>query len=464
MHELPYLKAFGNCITSEIARSNAQKLNRAKTTFIASISHELRSPLHGILGSTELLYDSIKSDYQHSLVSSIETCGRTLLDTIDHVLDYAKINRLQNATSRGKSRSKRSLSGDNSILGTTANFNLAQLVEEVCDTVCAGYVFSTMHSLQQSTVYDQQMHRDSRKSSTVERVNEEAEQTATSARNQKRVSVALNIVPYVNWVVRSQPGALGRIVMNLLGNALKYTDTGHVTVTLLQEKSQPHSVMLRLIVKDTGKGMSIDYQRRKLFAPFSQEDPFAAGTGLGLSIVKQIVDSLEGEVNVESAQGVGTKITVALRLPAATSKSAHTAQSLLQAPEALKQKSATIMFPPESLGGSGRVMTQSIQQICHGLDMSTHEHFHPVAHQPARIAREDRRRAREFRRGKRPDYAIYGDMHLCRSHREDDGSNANRRPNFGARLGGGSGCATVSAPPKAPYVKHRRCMLTTMRA
>jgi hypothetical protein len=85
-NELPYLKAFGNSITSEIIRVKAQKADRAKTTFIASISHELRSPLHGILGSVEFLHDTVSSSYQESLVSSIETCGRTLLDTIDHVL------------------------------------------------------------------------------------------------------------------------------------------------------------------------------------------------------------------------------------------------------------------------------------------------------------------------------------------------------------------------------------------
>ena len=382
LHELPYLKAFGNCITSEIARANAQKLNRAKTTFIASISHELRSPLHGILGSVELLYDSIKSDYQSSLVSSIETCGRTLLDTIDHVLDYAKINRLQNATSRGKNRSKRLLPGENSILGVMSNFNLAQLVEEVCDAVCAGHAFSRMHSLQESTVYDQLGSRDSRSSNTQQRGgSEEIERTASSAGDQKRVSVVLNIAPFVNWIVRSQPGALRRIVMNLLGNSLKYTDTGHVAVTLLQEKSVSHSVMFRLIVKDTGKGMSTDYQRSKLFAPFSQEDPFAAGTGLGLSIVKQIVDSLEGEVDVESTLGAGTKITVALRLPGATSENARIVQRPLQAPEALQHKSAIVMFPPEGLGGSGRVMTQSIQHACHGFGMSTHEHVDMAADQ-----------------------------------------------------------------------------------
>lgn len=131
--EFPYLKAFGNTITSEVARWSAQRSDRAKTTFIASISHELRSPLHGILGSVEFLRDSVSSPYQQSLVDSIETCGKTLLDTIDHVLDYAKINKLRSANAKRKQKGGRrsKLPAENSILGVTTVFNLSQLVEEV---------------------------------------------------------------------------------------------------------------------------------------------------------------------------------------------------------------------------------------------------------------------------------------------------------------------------------------------
>jgi hypothetical protein len=131
--EFPYLKAFGNTITSEIARWSALRSDRAKTTFIASISHELRSPLHGILGSVEFLRDSVSTPYQQSLVASIETCGKTLLDTIDHVLDYAKINKLRSANAKRKQKGgkRNRLPAENSILGVTTVFNLSQLVEEV---------------------------------------------------------------------------------------------------------------------------------------------------------------------------------------------------------------------------------------------------------------------------------------------------------------------------------------------
>lgn len=207
-NELPYLKAFGNSITSEIARWNALKADRAKTTFIASISHELRSPLHGILGSVEFLRDAVSSNYQQSLVHSIETCGKTLLDTIDHVLDYAKINKLRNANAHrkqnGKGRNRR-VPADNSILGVTTVFDLAQLVEEVCDTVCAGHTFRKTHDVNNVAFHDQGSR--SRTNSTI------SEELPNVAKAKRHVVVTLNVAPFMKWTVRSQPGALRRVVM-----------------------------------------------------------------------------------------------------------------------------------------------------------------------------------------------------------------------------------------------------------
>jgi len=206
-NELPYLKAFGNSITSELGRWNAQKSDRAKTTFIASISHELRSPLHGILGSVEFLRDTVSSGYQQSLVSSIETCGKTLLDTIDHVLDYAKINKLRSAGARRKPRADgRRLPADNSILGVTTVFNLGQLVEEVCDTVCAGHTFRKTHDAHNVSLYDQGS------GAGLNIPGADAGKDATD-RSKERVVVTLNIDPFVDWTVRTQPGALRRVVM-----------------------------------------------------------------------------------------------------------------------------------------------------------------------------------------------------------------------------------------------------------
>ncbi|KAF9731249.1 Hybrid signal transduction protein dokA [Paraphaeosphaeria minitans] len=376
--EFPYLKAFGNTITSEIARWSAQRSDRAKTTFIASISHELRSPLHGILGSVEFLRDSVSSPYQQSLIGSIETCGKTLLDTIDHVLDYAKINKLRSANAKRKQKSGRRsrLPADNSILGVTTVFNLSQLVEEVCDTVCAGHQFRKTHDVNHSTFHDQGMRSRANSNASAEA----GDANYSGIRSKDRVVVTLSVAPFVQWIVKSQPGALRRVVMNLLGNALKYTDAGFITVSLehVRGKSNAQFVEFTIIVEDSGKGMSAEFQNTRLFAAFSQEDPFSNGTGLGLSIVKQIVESLRGEVSVESKPGVGTKISVAMKLPAGKAEDARTDQMLLEKPKALDGKSASLLLPDISLGSTGEKLRNAMLKACQNLNFDVSETFDSV--------------------------------------------------------------------------------------
>ncbi|KAF2641630.1 hypothetical protein P280DRAFT_469219 [Massarina eburnea CBS 473.64] len=381
-NELPYLKAFGNSITSEVARWNAQKADRAKTTFIASISHELRSPLHGILGSVEFLRDAVTSAYQQSLVSSIETCGKTLLDTIDHVLDYAKINKLRSASvrrkQRGEGRSRR-VPADNSILGVTTVFNLAQLVEEVCDTVCAGHNFRKTQDVHNAIFHDQGSR--SRANSSF---NGDGGSSNSAVEKNDRVVVTLNVAPFMPWIVRSQPGALRRVVMNLVGNSLKYTEAGYITVSLAQnrERTTSQAVEFDISVEDSGRGMSTDYQSTKLFAPFSQEDPFSNGTGLGLSIVKQIVESLKGQVHVHSTLTVGTKITVTLRLPAGAMEQARLSRLMNESPSELKDKVVSVVFPSVSLGGAGEKLRESMLLLCQDFYVKTTEDFDLSSAQP----------------------------------------------------------------------------------
>jgi signal transduction histidine kinase/CheY-like chemotaxis protein len=274
-----------------------------------------RSPLHGILGSVEFLHETAVSAYQAGLFSSIETCGKTLLDTIDHVLDYAKINKLRKGNSTRK-RGHHSKSGFRretvgSIVGLTAEFDLAALVEEVVDAVTAGHAFRRTHH---GRLHDHQIASGggglsialSTDSSLVEQ---------STALPEMEPAVILDIKPRHSWFVRTQPGALRRIVMNLLGNALKYTDAGFVGVSLQVESETEGNVRIRLRFVDSGKGMSLEFQRTRLFSPFSQEDPFASGTGLGLSIVRQIVDALDGTISVSSTQNLGTEVDVVLTLP-----------------------------------------------------------------------------------------------------------------------------------------------------
>lgn len=304
--DLSYLRAFGNSIMSQVGRINTQKNEAAKTTFIASMSHELRSPLHGILGAAEFLRDTPVSSYQSGLISSITTCGKTLLDTLNHVLDYSKINRLGRMQLRRSAKQNKllKLSSDSlDSLNITAAVDLALLVEEVVDATSAGHSFKKAPDEGFSQAY--KIHRSH---SSAGLANEAAPVDGP-------VSVLLDIHPRVSWIVRTQPGALRRIIMNLFGNALKYTTTGSVHVSLRgQESANGSKVDILLKVVDTGKGMSDEFQRNRLFVPFSQEDSFQPGTGLGLSIVKQIVDSLGGTLEVKSQQHKGTEISVRLSL------------------------------------------------------------------------------------------------------------------------------------------------------
>lgn len=317
--DLSYLRAFTNSIMSEVARINAQKDEAAKTTFIASISHELRSPLHGILGAAEFLMDTTVDSYQSGLVTSVATCGKTLLDTLNHLLDYSKINRL--ARTGIKRNARRNRTGDVppdpalESMNMTAVIDLAILVEEVVDAVSAGNTFDKLPGAILSKVS---------KSTISASVNTMSlsKQTAAAQAEEGPVSVLLDICPRASWMVRTQPGALRRIIMNLLGNALKYTLAGYVQVSLrAQEMAANSKTAVVIKVVDTGKGMSEEFQRERLFVPFSQEDSFQPGTGLGLSIVKQIVDSLGGSIEVKSEQGKGTEVVVRLTLVTVTDDS-----------------------------------------------------------------------------------------------------------------------------------------------
>jgi hypothetical protein len=134
----------------------------------------------------------------------------------------------------------------------------------------------------------------------------------------------------VQWLFETQAGAWRRILMNLFGNALKYTQSGYISVTLRCSSTPFNPKMKRLArgdgtregmgsvtltVKDTGQGIDKQYLQSNVFKPFSQEDPLSPGSGLGLSIVHQTVVSLGGKVDITSTKGMGTEVTVTMDLP-----------------------------------------------------------------------------------------------------------------------------------------------------
>ena len=329
--DLNYLAAFGNSIMAEVARLDVVGADRVKSDFISSISHELRSPLHGILASVELLQETTVDLFQYGMIDTIERCGRTLLDTIQHVLDFAKINTFTQSRSGRRARRYPSRPQPPSGTPTNVNIDLSLLTEDVVDSVFAGYEFQGRSSLiAMSPVTDLPPGGFSRRNSFIGMEGEGYNPSHNKQGSKKdRIDVIMDIGYRPNWTFNTQSGALTRILMNLFGNALKYTSSGWVKVSLQAKDlaaatpSQPDQSIVTISVSDTGRGMTQEYLQGGLFTPFTQEDPMNPGTGLGLSIVLQIVRSLRGTINITSEPGVGTEVVVSLVLKQAPSSGRH---------------------------------------------------------------------------------------------------------------------------------------------
>ncbi|KAF5879053.1 putative two-component sensor protein histidine protein kinase (dhkj) protein [Botrytis fragariae] len=327
-NELSFLTAFGNSVMAECSRISTEVADQKKSDFIGSISHELRSPLHGILASAEILDDLSLPNLAQELVETIDSCGRTLLDTINHILDFSKISSLEknwrrNRRGSTKRRSQSSSAGplalqqsDLPMINLFAPVDVAVLCEEVVESVFAGYVFQNVTAKTFDMVHDiHDKSSDSKRQTGLLAMSSSANQTP-------QVSVILDIA-LDNYNFTTQPGAFRRIIMNLLGNALKYTSHGYVRVKLETAKLDDLNVpgdgrtprsMIILTVTDTGKGISSEFLRSKLFTPFAQENTLSSGTGLGLSIVRSIINLLEGDITIDSELGRGTEVRVTLPL------------------------------------------------------------------------------------------------------------------------------------------------------
>ncbi|KIY03509.1 uncharacterized protein Z520_00200 [Fonsecaea multimorphosa CBS 102226] len=313
--DMVYLKAFSNAVVNELNRIDLALSDTAKSTFLANISHELRSPLHGILGSIEFLHDTAMDDFQSSMVISVETCGKTLLDTVNHVLDYAKIHSLSKSHRQDPASAQDRTQRNKSETNLTEDFDMAVVVEEAVEAVYAGQVFRTANA---DALEGKSPVQTAASRAMQQRLDRKANISKGSAKASSAVRLTLNIDDHTNWWVRSQPGAVRRIVMNILGNALKYTTKGSINVALEVDRSRNKSssnLHMLLKIADTGRGMSDDFMKNHAFTAFSQEDTLATGTGLGLSIVRQIVDSLRGKIDLSSEKDVGTEVRIWLRLP-----------------------------------------------------------------------------------------------------------------------------------------------------
>ncbi len=256
------------------AKEEAEAAARARTTFLTTMSHEIRTPLNGILGMTTLLVGTELSSEQVEYADTIRTCGNSLLELINNILDFSKLD------SRGLERE-------------SLEFNPRDLINEVGLIVSESILAKGLHLLEE-------------------------------------------VDPDVPPLVVGDPGRLRQVLLNLVGNAVKFTASGGVTVQLRTEIDDPVRLCFR--VTDTGLGIPPEVVPR-LFSPFVQADASTTrqygGTGLGLAICRQIVELLGGEIGVDSQPGHGSTFWfhVPVGLPKAGS-SDRRATPQLRAPQA----------------------------------------------------------------------------------------------------------------------------------
>jgi hypothetical protein len=249
--------------------------------------------LHGILGSTEVLAELDLDSTISTLAGQIDSCGRTLLDIIDHLLDFATLKgqRLKKGVASSSrighkiSARERKASADNDIADLETSVSLDDLTEEAIE----------------STVYSFLCKK--------------------GASYEPRASVILDIDRSrgVKWHCKLATGGWRRVAINLVTNALKYTPSGYIRVSLAQKPragSRRHFDAI-LTVSDTGKGMSKEFLENQLFRDFTQEDTLADGIGLGMHMVGRILHAIGGSIQVVSDQHgdqAGTSITVTIPL------------------------------------------------------------------------------------------------------------------------------------------------------
>ncbi|KAJ5288756.1 hypothetical protein N7478_001786 [Penicillium angulare] len=304
--ELGSLLSFGSSVMVECSRVESLISDRHKADFLGSISHELRSPLHGILAAAEILQTTELNPYQGSLMDTINACGRTLLDTMNQVLDYSKILSLEKRFRHLDRRRTTTLELKNMHRSAThldvyVTTDLSTLAEEVVDGVSLGH-YHNQHF--------------SSSSDLLSSLETKHSMTARSTSTHPKVKVTIDIAPN-DWVYHIPPGALRRIIMNIFSNAMKYTEAGQVSFRLEVEDSSRHNTqedLVTLTVSDTGRGISEEFLRSRLFVPFVQEDSLAAGSGLGLSIVRSLIKPIGGTINFQSQIGKGTTVKVSLPL------------------------------------------------------------------------------------------------------------------------------------------------------
>lgn len=286
-------------------RESALETVRLKSQFIANMSHEIRTPMNGVMGMAGLLMKSDLSPKQKDFVRAIRTSANHLLTIINDILDFSKLEA-------------------NEMVLEELDFNLEECIETILDLL------------------------------------------ATQA-EEKSLELAVLIEPDVCRHLCGDPSRLKQVLLNLIGNALKFTSEGEVVLQVKEIPASDDKIKLYFSVKDTGIGIPPEGHKR-LFEAFSQVDASTTrqfgGTGLGLVICKQLVTLMGGEIGVESQPGQGSTFwfTVQFKPPVIREKS--------DLPKTLSHLKLLVVDPSATV-------CQSVRTFACSWGMQADEAYHP---------------------------------------------------------------------------------------